>query len=55
MPFKQRWQDLRFSRMHEGKPDDVSNQEFVQELFACCLGYLALPNPFATQVAAIYA
>lgn len=52
--FKELWKSLKFSRIHEGKTDDANPQEYLQELFSTCLGYLIVPNLFTSRVASIY-
>ena len=38
--FKILWKSLKFSYIHEGRPDEVNYETYIQEVFTTCIGYL---------------
>lgn len=52
--FKEEWKKLKFSLIHQGKPEDVSGKIYLQELYCTCLGYLLLTDNLQLKVAVIY-
>ncbi|KAL0483058.1 snRNA-activating protein complex subunit 1 [Acrasis kona] len=52
--FRELWKSVVFSKIHDGKTDDIDPKDFIQELYCACLGYLILPSPFVAQIAVIY-
>ena len=42
--FKNLWKSLKFSYIHEGRPDEVNYETYIQEVFTSCIGYLIFPQ-----------
>ncbi|KAF0977191.1 hypothetical protein FDP41_003844 [Naegleria fowleri] len=38
--FKTLWMSLKFSYIHEGRPDEVNYETYIQEVYTTCIGYL---------------
>ncbi|KAL9642121.1 hypothetical protein ABK040_007126 [Willaertia magna] len=38
--FKQLWKNLKFSHIHEGRSEEVNYENYIQEVYCTCLGYL---------------